>query len=222
MEMPWESTPRRSVSSIISAVVSACPSDMPQARRTDTSCWRICAAGTRMAHSPTDCSPDVYRPPAGRVNGPPGLMGWRPGLSALEHVLGKERGHHEVRHVHHVADAEVDGHAADAVGLLAREAALLEELHHGQHGIAAGQIEVLAVVDAVLVDRHAHGGDEALGSRPARIDEIVAARESRPPDAVPLGLSAMHVEADGAGGAHLHRGHAHLAVALGEVPVPGR
>ena len=49
--MPCESTPRRSVSSIISAVVVGVRSDMPQARRTDTSCWRICVAGTRIVRS---------------------------------------------------------------------------------------------------------------------------------------------------------------------------
>src|SRR3989442_10289387 len=49
METPWESTPRRSVSTIISAVVSACAGDIPQARNTDTSCSRISVEGTRMA-----------------------------------------------------------------------------------------------------------------------------------------------------------------------------
>jgi hypothetical protein len=38
IEMPCESTPRRSVSTMISAVVSACASDMPHARKTDASC----------------------------------------------------------------------------------------------------------------------------------------------------------------------------------------
>jgi hypothetical protein len=38
IEIPWESTPRRSVSTIISAVVAAWASDMDQARKTDSSC----------------------------------------------------------------------------------------------------------------------------------------------------------------------------------------
>src|SRR5437773_6031763 len=76
--MPCESTPRRSVSSIISAVVSAWASDMPQARRTDTSCWRICFGGTRigpsMVLSPTSRAPgsqlgDVDSPALGRAPG---------------------------------------------------------------------------------------------------------------------------------------------------------
>src|ERR1043166_7843364 len=47
MEMPWESTPRRSVSSIIAAVVSAWASLMPHARSTPASCARMRSAGTR-------------------------------------------------------------------------------------------------------------------------------------------------------------------------------
>src|SRR5207247_1533341 len=49
IEMPCESTPRRSVSTITSAVVSACASDMPHARNTDASCSWILFDGTRMA-----------------------------------------------------------------------------------------------------------------------------------------------------------------------------
>ena len=48
IEMPWESTPRRSVSTITAAVVAACASDMPQARRTLTICAWIREAGTRV------------------------------------------------------------------------------------------------------------------------------------------------------------------------------
>src|SRR5262245_16915114 len=47
--MPCESTPRRSVSTIISAVVSAWASDMPQARRTEASWLLIRDDATRMA-----------------------------------------------------------------------------------------------------------------------------------------------------------------------------
>src|SRR6266498_5889767 len=54
MEIPWESTPRRSVSTIISAVVSACASDMPQARNTDTSWLWIFCDGTRIVRPPTN------------------------------------------------------------------------------------------------------------------------------------------------------------------------
>src|SRR4029453_15470353 len=46
MEMPWESTPWRSVSTMTSAVVAASPAGMPQAPRTETSCWRIRSALT--------------------------------------------------------------------------------------------------------------------------------------------------------------------------------
>src|SRR5574342_1405676 len=46
--MPCESTPRRSVSTIISAVVAAWAWDIPHAVNTDSSCCRIWRAGTRM------------------------------------------------------------------------------------------------------------------------------------------------------------------------------
>src|ERR671924_355278 len=45
--MPCESTPRRSVSSIMAAVVSAWAALMPHAPRTLTSCSRMRSAGTR-------------------------------------------------------------------------------------------------------------------------------------------------------------------------------
>src|SRR5438552_12980623 len=48
--MPWESTPRRSVSSIIAAVVSAWASLIPHARSTLTSCARMRSAATRTLH----------------------------------------------------------------------------------------------------------------------------------------------------------------------------
>src|SRR6266850_812418 len=48
--MPCESTPRRSVSSIMAAVVVACASLMPHARSTPTSCSRMRSAGTRTLH----------------------------------------------------------------------------------------------------------------------------------------------------------------------------
>src|SRR5437870_5741838 len=50
IETPCESTPRRSVSSIIAAVVSACASLMPHARSTLTSWLRMRSAGTRTLH----------------------------------------------------------------------------------------------------------------------------------------------------------------------------
>src|ERR1041384_3428353 len=49
IEIPCESTPRRSVSTIMSAVVSACASDMPHARKTLASCSWIFFDATRIA-----------------------------------------------------------------------------------------------------------------------------------------------------------------------------
>jgi hypothetical protein len=54
------------------------------------------------------------------------------------------------------------------------------------------------------------------------IDEVVAALESRPANAAPLGLATLRAEAHHARRAHLDRGQADLAVALGEVRVAGR
>src|SRR3989442_8782346 len=82
--------------------------------------------------------------------------------SRLENVLRQARGDDGVRHVGHVVDPEVDRHAADDVGLLATEPSLLEEGDHVEHGVAAGQVEVPVLVAALVVDGHAHGGDEPL------------------------------------------------------------
>src|SRR5262245_32513690 len=54
IEMPCESTPRRSVSAIMSAVVLACSSDMPQARNTVVRWPLIFSAGTRISHGLLD------------------------------------------------------------------------------------------------------------------------------------------------------------------------
>src|SRR5215467_11120122 len=45
-----------------------------------------------------------------------------------EDALGDEGGHDPVRGVHDLADLEIGGHAADDVGLLARESALAYEV----------------------------------------------------------------------------------------------
>src|SRR6266496_1992403 len=142
--------------------------------------------------------------------------------SALEDVLREQSGHHVVRYIDYVADPQIDGHAADDVGLLPGEASLLEQRDHVEEGAPAGRVEVLALIDALLVDRHPHGGDESLGRRPARVDEVVAPLESRPADLAALGLAPMHAEAHDTGHTHFHGGDAHLPVALGEVAVTRR
>jgi hypothetical protein len=121
--------------------------------------------------------------------------------------------------VHHVFDLEIDRHAADDVRLLSREPALLEEGDHVEHGVAAGQVEIAVRVGPLVIDGHAHGGDESLGDGPPGIDEVVAALEPRPANAPPLGLAPLESEAHHARRAHLDRRQADFAVALGEVGV---
>src|ERR1700730_13382882 len=77
-----------------------------------------------------------------------------------------------VGHVDDVGDAQIDGDRADDIGLLAVEPALLQQFHHVEDGVAAGEGQVLRLDLAVLVDRHAHDAEEALGYRVARIDEV--------------------------------------------------
>src|SRR4029453_18277492 len=69
MEMPCESTPRRSVSAIMRAVVAACSSDMPQARNTPVRWPLIFSAGTRISHGLLDGVDAAWIVQRGQVTG---------------------------------------------------------------------------------------------------------------------------------------------------------
>src|SRR5215470_3598642 len=142
-------------------------------------------------------------------------------ISRAQDRLGQQRRHHDVGQIDNIADPKVDGHAADDVRLLTRESPILKQAHHGEDGIAAREVEVLALIDSLIGHRHAHGGDEALGRGVSRIDEVAAALESRPANPVTLGLASANTESHDAGGRHLDRSDAHLTVALREVAVAG-
>src|SRR6185312_14587879 len=89
-------------------------------------------------------------------------------MRRIEDRLRQQRGDGDVRQVDDVADPEVDGDAADDVGLLARKAALAEQLDHLDEGVARRQRQILALLGPVLADRHTYGGDEVGGRRPFR------------------------------------------------------
>src|SRR5437763_3638605 len=79
--------------------------------------------------------------------------------SRVEDILRQEGGHHEVGDFHHVAEPEVDGHAAE----LSAEPTLLQETHHAEDGVAPGQVEILTLVDPRLRHGHTHGGGVLSG-----------------------------------------------------------
>src|SRR5437763_8241825 len=79
--------------------------------------------------------------------------------SRVEDILRQEGGHHEVGDLHHVAEPEVDGHAAE----LSAEPTLLQETHHAEDGVATGQVEILTLVDPRLRHGHTHGGGVLSG-----------------------------------------------------------
>src|SRR5437763_4830312 len=79
--------------------------------------------------------------------------------SRVEDILRQEGGHHEVGDIHHVAEPEVDGHAAE----LSAEPTLLQETHHAEDGVAPGQVEILTLVDPRLRHGHTHGGGVLSG-----------------------------------------------------------
>src|SRR4026209_117059 len=135
----------------------------------------------------------------------------QPAISGREERLRDQRGDDVVRHIHHVADAEIRGDARDDVGLLASPAALLEQVDQVEQGVAARQREVLPFVDTVLADGHAGGGEEAPRGRPLGRREVVAVPEPR---AARQGRARIldHPELHHRGRPHLHCGHADLAV----------
>src|SRR6185437_17180804 len=99
-------------------------------------------------------------------------------------------------------------------GLLARKAALAEQLDHLEEGVARRQRQILALLGPILADRHSHGGNEVGGRRPFRPREEAGMGEARPADRPPRRLAGMQAEAQRDGGAHLDRADASLAVAL--------
>ena len=157
----------------------------------------------------------IFRPPSkSTARTRPASRGARPAAArsdrrrrSQEDRLGQERRHDPVGRVHDLADLEIDGHRADDVGLLAAEAALLARCGRSCSGSPAGR------------RRRGRGRwrwwrYHGPGARPPpagrRCAELrlgaAAGRGCRPKRSVTLR-------------AHLDRGDAHLAVALGAVGV---
>src|SRR5215469_9102038 len=78
------------------------------------------------------------------------------------------------------------------------------------------------MVDAVLGDRDAGGGEEPAWRGELRRQVVVLAGEPEVADVLVGRLALAQAEPHPQGGAHLDRGAAGFAVALGEVPVAGR
>src|SRR2546427_1720362 len=145
----------------------------------------------------------------------------RSDLSASKDGFRNEGGHDVVRHVHHVADAQIRRDAAEHVRLLAGPASLLEQVDHVEQRVPAGEREVLTLVHSVLTDRHAHGRDAPLRRCPFRWREVTGVREVGASERTRGSRALQHAEAHGDGRAHLNGGDTHLAVALSEVAVAG-
>ena len=62
--------------------------------------------------------------------------------SSVEDRFRQQRRNHVVRNVDHVGNAQVDRDATDDVGLFAAKAALLQQFHHVEHRVAAGERQV--------------------------------------------------------------------------------
>src|SRR4051794_24271830 len=139
-----------------------------------------------------------------------------------EHVQRQQRADQEVGHVDGLADAQVDGAAAQRVGLLGVQAPRLQVVDHVQQRVAGGEGEVLARVLAVLVDADAGGRVEAARRGHLRRGEPVVAEELQVADAAPLRLALAQAEPQGRPRTDLDRRAARLAVALGIVHVAGR
>src|SRR5712664_2012695 len=69
-------------------------------------------------------------------------------LLAGEDVFGQERGHEHVGDVDELADLEVDGDAAEGVGLLPCPPSLGQVVDHVEERVAGRERDVLGVVDA--------------------------------------------------------------------------
>ena len=99
-----------------------------------------------------------------------------------EDVQGKQRAHQQVGHVHGLADAQIDCHAAKRVGLLAGEAPSFEVVYHVEQGVLGREAQVLALVGAVFAYAYAGSGEETARGRCGRCERYFA-RSRTPRDA---------------------------------------
>src|SRR6516165_6513643 len=139
---------------------------------------------------------------------------------ANEDVFGQERGDEHVGNVDELTDLEVDGDAADGVGLLPCPPALGQVVDHVEQRVAGRERDVLRLIDAV--SRHGDASDGIEAARCGKLGRQVVVLPRKPGVADPLlsSLALTHAEANMHGRVHFDRGAARLAVALGEVSVP--
>src|SRR5829696_6190067 len=123
-----------------------------------------------------------------------------------EDVQGKQRAHQQVGHVHRLADAQVDRHAAQRVGLLAGETPGFEVIYHVEQRVLGGEAQILALVGAVLAHADAGGGEEAARGGHLRTGEVVVPVELQVPYAPPRRLPLPDPEPQVHTRPHLYRG----------------
>src|SRR5262249_19645633 len=122
-----------------------------------------------------------------------------------EDGFGEKRRDDPVRRVDDLADLQIDGDAAENIGLLAAEPALLDEVldHVADRLLGVGE-EIGAV----------RRGDVARAALECRGDGA-----ARPEPRLAESAAGLEPEAQGYLRHHLDRGHADLAVALGRVGI---
>src|ERR1700719_957045 len=143
-------------------------------------------------------------------------------LLLIKDVERQEGADDEVRHVDQFTQFQVDGDAADRVGLLPVPAALDQHIDHRQQRIAGAQCRVFALIGAVLADRQSGRCEEALGGGKLGGKIIVVTRKAREADAAALSFTLVYREAHEDRPGHLDRGTAGLPVALREMRVADR
>src|ERR1700738_1645388 len=98
-------------------------------------------------------SPPLWFPSRSMIAAPAATSGVtatgssRPRQLTGEDVFGQERGHQHVEDVDELADLEVDGDAAEGVGLLPCPRALGQVVDHVEERVAGRERDVLRLVD---------------------------------------------------------------------------
>src|SRR5205807_658380 len=83
----------------------------------------------------------------------------------LKNIFRQKGGDSDIGQVDHVANAQIDRHTTDDIGLFAAPTALLQQLDHVDQGVAGCQGQIFALLCAVLTDGHAHRGNKAISQK---------------------------------------------------------
>src|SRR5215472_14481809 len=113
----------------------------------------------------------------------------------IKDVERQEGADDEVRDINEFAELQVDGNAADRVGLLPVPAAFDQQVDHRQQRVARAQRRVFALVRTVGADRQSGRRNKTLGRGEFGREVIVVARETREADAAALGFAFVQCKA---------------------------